>query len=203
MSRTTKKEIVTAFRTGEILKAARTIFARKGFHETTVDDIARAADVSKGTIYLYYSSKNDIYWAALKDGVLELHEKLKAGTDSARTVQEKVRTFISVKMEFYQRNHDFFKIYFSEFGNAFSHPVHMQKEFKDLYRRQAALLRAVLQQGMNEKIVRTVAPEAAAYAIADLTRCVITHRMLNWSRRDARKDCDFVFDLVWKGIVKS
>jgi AcrR family transcriptional regulator len=203
MSRTTRKDIITAFRTEEILKAARTIFAKKGFHETTVDDIARAADVSKGTIYLYYSSKNDIYWAALKDGIRELHEKLKAGIGSVGSVQEKVRTFISVKMEFYQRNHDFFKIYFSEFGNAFSHPVHMQKEFKELYRKQAALLRAVLQQGVNEKSVRGVAPDAAAYAISDLTRCVITHRLLNWSRKDARKDCDFVFDLVWKGIVNS
>ena len=203
MSRTTKKDVVTAFRTEEILRAARTIFARKGFYETTVDDIARAAGVSKGTVYLYYSSKNDIYWAALKDGIRELHEKLETAMNSVETVQEKVRTFIAVKMEYYQGNREFFKIYFSEFGNTFSHPLQMQKEIKELYRKQARLLRSVIDQGVREKSVRALSSDAAAYAISDVTRCVITHRLLNWSRKDARQDSDFVFDLVWKGIVKS
>ncbi|MEO0184713.1 MAG: TetR/AcrR family transcriptional regulator [candidate division WOR-3 bacterium] len=44
-----------------IMESAITIFARKGFFETTVDDIARAAKVAKGTIYLYFRDKSDIY----------------------------------------------------------------------------------------------------------------------------------------------
>ena len=201
MGRTTRKEVIAAFRMAEILRAARAIFARKGFYETTVDDIAKAADVSKGTIYLYYSSKNDIYWAALKDGIRELHEKLKVEMDRAITVAEKVQTYIEVKIEYYQENHEFFKIYFSEFGNSMCHPVQMQKEFKELYRKQAELVRVVLEQGMREKTVRPLPPLATAYAISDLTRCVITHRLLNWSGRNLHQDADFVFDLVWKGMA--
>ena len=61
-----KKEVVTEFRTAELLEAARRVFAEKGFHEATVDDVAEEAGVAKGTVYLYYRSKRDLYWAALK-----------------------------------------------------------------------------------------------------------------------------------------
>ena len=78
----TKKDVVTEFRTVGILEAARKVFAMKGFNDATVDDIADAAGVAKGTIYLYYRSKRDVYFAALKFGVQQMYaaldEELKA-----------------------------------------------------------------------------------------------------------------------------
>ena len=65
----TKKDVVTEFRTSGILEAARKTFAKKGFHDATVDDVAAAAGVAKGTVYLYYRSKQDVYLATLKFGI--------------------------------------------------------------------------------------------------------------------------------------
>ena len=53
----TKQQVVMEFRRQEILDAARTVFARKGFADGIVDDIAAEAGVAKGTIYLYFPSK--------------------------------------------------------------------------------------------------------------------------------------------------
>ncbi len=56
----------------EIALAALELFARNGFERTAVDDIARAAGISKGGVYLYFESKEDLFfsavsaWAALK-----------------------------------------------------------------------------------------------------------------------------------------
>jgi AcrR family transcriptional regulator len=72
----TKKEVVTEFRTAGILEAARKVFAKKGFSDATVDDIANAAGVAKGTIYLYYKSKRDVYFAALKFGLEQMYSAL-------------------------------------------------------------------------------------------------------------------------------
>jgi len=44
-----------------ILDAANKVFAEKGYHEATMDDIAKRLGVSKGAIYLYFSSKEDLY----------------------------------------------------------------------------------------------------------------------------------------------
>lgn len=49
-----------------ILEAANKIFAEKGYHEATMDDIAKRLGVSKGAIYLYFASKEDLFEAMCK-----------------------------------------------------------------------------------------------------------------------------------------
>ena len=49
-----------------LLDAARVLFAEKGYHDTTVDDITRAANVAKGTFYLYFSEKREIYYEVIR-----------------------------------------------------------------------------------------------------------------------------------------
>src|SRR5437870_5406330 len=138
--RKTKKEVLAEFRTVEILEAARRVFARQGFYDTTMEDIAEEAGVSKGTIYIYYPSKNDIYRAAIVDGLLALHAKLKTELATPGAIEEKIHHYIAAKASYFHQNRDFFKIYFSELGNSFCHPVHMQKEIKDLYKKQTTIL---------------------------------------------------------------
>src|SRR5712671_7778262 len=54
------QELVTAARRNQILDAATTVFAEKGFHRATIKDIARAAGIADGTIYTYFSSKTEV-----------------------------------------------------------------------------------------------------------------------------------------------
>jgi AcrR family transcriptional regulator len=63
--RTTKKEVVTAFRTREILAAARKLMEQRGLEAVTMEEIAGAAGVAKGTIYLYFPSKDDLIQALI------------------------------------------------------------------------------------------------------------------------------------------
>ena len=51
---------------GRILEAANKVFAEKGYHEATMDDIAKRLGVSKGAIYLYFASKEDLFEAICK-----------------------------------------------------------------------------------------------------------------------------------------
>jgi AcrR family transcriptional regulator len=51
---------------GRILEAANRVFAEKGYHEATMDDIAKRLGVSKGALYLYFASKEDLFEAMCK-----------------------------------------------------------------------------------------------------------------------------------------
>lgn len=53
----------------EILATARTIFFDKGFRNTTIDDIAKASELARGTIYLYFQTKEEIYATVLEEGM--------------------------------------------------------------------------------------------------------------------------------------
>ncbi len=56
------ESIASADRAAELLAAATSVFAQKGFHETKVSDIVAAAGVAQGTFYLYFKSKNDVFF---------------------------------------------------------------------------------------------------------------------------------------------
>jgi AcrR family transcriptional regulator len=196
-----KKEALTEFRTAEILEAARKVFAEKGFHDATIDDVAGRAGVAKWTVYLYYRSKHQLYWAALKHGILTMNEETQKKVEAARTLEDKLHAFVAMKLTYFEENRDFFKIYHSEFGNALFHPAHIRKDFTDLYLRQARVLETVLREAVRRKAIRNIRPNAAAFAISDLTRGMITQRLLGWSKAAVDDDIAFVFQLVWKGIA--
>jgi AcrR family transcriptional regulator len=74
-------------RPGEILDAALNVFAERGFAATRLDAVAAAAGVGKGTIYLYFSSKEDLFRAVVRQRLLpnleEIERTLAADTGSA------------------------------------------------------------------------------------------------------------------------
>ena len=198
----TKKDVVTEFRTAGILEAARKIFARKGFHDTTVDDIAEAAGVAKGTVYLYYGSKQEVYFAALKFGIAEMYAVLVQEVRRASTSEQKLRALIAAKLAYFDENRDFFKIYYSELGKIpTTHPGAIDAEFKALYLEQAHLVESILREGARKKAIRNLPALDAAFAISDIIRGVVTQRLLGWSKSKMSQDVDFIFDLVWKGIA--
>src|ERR1035437_5450898 len=60
-------------RRDQIVKAAVRLFSENGYFQTTIDDIAKEADVSKGLVYLYFKDKHDLLFYALRF-VLEFYE---------------------------------------------------------------------------------------------------------------------------------
>src|SRR5438067_289448 len=102
----TKQEVVSEFRCGTILEAARKVFAKKGFEQSTVDDIADAAGVAKGTLYLYFRSKREIYLAALHRDVLTLNRETASLVAAAPTIEAKVRAFIGARVRYCEDNRE-------------------------------------------------------------------------------------------------
>lgn len=61
-------------RPGEIIQAALALFVERGFAATRVEEIAARAGVTKGTVYLYFDSKEDLFRAAVEDSLVPLIE---------------------------------------------------------------------------------------------------------------------------------
>ena len=132
-ARPSKKDVVAEFRRSEILDAARRVFARRGFADATVDEIAREAGIAKGTIYLYYKSKGDVYAAAAREGLLALHEQMVSNVRGAVTAFDKVRAFIETKTRYFERNVDFFRLYYAELNDLAAHAWASTSESQRLY----------------------------------------------------------------------
>jgi AcrR family transcriptional regulator len=197
----TRKEVLTEFRTAEILQAAHRIFAEQGYDQATIAAIAAAAGVAKGTVYLYYRSKREVYWAALKHDLLGLRDETKRQIEEADTIEQKVHAVIATRIRYFEAHRDFFRIYFSELGRAVTRHTLFQRQLDELHLEQVRVLEQALQQAVRRRQVRHLRPDATAFAVLDLTRSVIAQRLRGWSRAAIDEDIAFTFDLVWKGIA--
>jgi len=198
-----KDDVVSAFRRDQILAAAHGVFASRGFKEATVGDIADAAGVAKGTLYLYFKSKDEIYWAALHRGLDELHALTRTALARAAGPRDKLHAFIDTKVRFFDADREFFSIYFAEFGNVSPHHLPAQQPFLQRYMEQVALLDATLQQAAAAGIVRPSVLNGLGYSVLALTASVIARRLRGWSHRSIEEDVDAAVDLLWKGLAES
>lgn len=86
-------------RPGEIVEAALDCFNERGFSATKLDDVAKRAGVTKGTVYLYFASKEDLFKAAVRESLLPRIDHVLAGAtagpdDPAETIRRVLLTFV-------------------------------------------------------------------------------------------------------------
>jgi len=197
----TKKDVLSEFRRSELLAAARAVFGKKGFHDACIDEIAEMAEVAKGTVYLYYKSKRDLYMEALKFGVESLNEQLKAKAEVTEDCEQTLRLLTETKIAFFEENRDFFRIYYSELGKLPGHPSAIPFA-RDLYAEQARVFEGVLRAGIRRRKVRNLDVQKTALAIADLTRGVATQRLLGTWKGPIADDVEFIVSVIWRGITR-
>ena len=81
-----------------ILKAATKVFARKGFYATRVSEVAKAAGVADGTIYLYFQSKDDLLVSLFEDRVVLLLAVLEREIEKRTTAKDRLRAIIELQL---------------------------------------------------------------------------------------------------------
>jgi len=89
-----------------ILKAAALVFAKNGFYKSRVAEIAKAADVADGTIYLYFKNKDDILISLFEDEMLNIIKVLKEELASIHNTEAKIRKFIEKHLSLVDENRE-------------------------------------------------------------------------------------------------
>ena len=197
----TKQEAIAEFRVETILEAAHRVFSAKGYEGATIQEIAEAAGIAKGTVYLYYESKLDLYWATLKQGMEELRVQTVAAVGAAASPEEAIRAFIRTKADHFEKHRDFFAMYFTEFGQAVVMRAPCQQAIDDSYIAQTGILAEAIAKGIEEGRVRPVNARKVAFAVFDVTRGLVARRTRGWSSATLDEDVETAFDLVWKGLA--
>jgi len=148
-----------------ILEAAQSLFTVRGVEATTMDDIARECDIAKGTIYLSFSSKDDIAFALLSGAIHELHERLRASVATgAGTALELIQRIADAYYAFSQERPEAFRYLF-----LVPHPDYAGKVAPEVAEETAMLgfaslelLVGLLRQGVEEKSLAVRDPWSTA-----------------------------------------
>lgn len=107
-----RRERETVERRDAILAAARDLFFEHGIYRTTVDDVAARAEVAKGTVYLYFESKETILAHLLLEGLDALGETLAEafGEPLPLTAEARLRRISAAYLEFFQNEQEYFRL---------------------------------------------------------------------------------------------
>ncbi len=194
-------EVVAEFRRTSILEAAQSVFARHGFSDTTVELIAQAAGVAKGTLYLYFPSKAAIYSAAVVEGLRELAQETARVLASGGDIQHVLRDFFITRLRYFEQHADFFRIYSVEVGNLGRAAAHIRQEYTRLYDVQVESLEHALNAAARSGHIRAVDVRIVASAALDLSHALVV-RHVRGANGQPESDVDAVLDLLWKGIQK-
>ena len=196
----TKQQVVAAFRSSEILDAARKVFSKRGFRDATVDEIAEAAGLAKATVYQYFPSKQEIYLAAMRHGAMEMIEKTQREVDAAAGIRAKLTAFARTRLAYLEENREFFSVYNSQFGNL-THPASINDEFRNLYLHHLQFLEAVLRDSMQCGEIPHAPVEILATTLYEATRGLMLRRTLGWSQTTVEQEAAGLIEILWKGIA--
>ena len=135
----------------QILEAAVKVFARQGFHQSTVAQIAKEAGVADGTIYLYFKNKDDILVQFFSFRAKQVFESFREEVDRAETSADKLRNLVRRHLAEFQRDRDGAVVYQVE-THQNSRLVEAQiKEMSKMYR---DLISEIVEQGQQEGAIR-------------------------------------------------
>lgn len=187
-------------RRAQVLRHAKRIFARKGYHRTNVADIIARARIARGTFYLYFQNKKDLFEELLEQVVSELQTRIlriKVGPDQPNPVDQ-LRDNLRRVVSFVLQERELTDI-------LLNHSVGFDRELdtkiRDFYDRIAQLIQRSLDLGIEMQMVRKCDTRAVSYCILGGIKEVVG--ILSRTRpRDTDRLVQEILDFGLRGVAR-
>lgn len=180
-----------------LFDAAARIFARKGFEKTTVDEIAEAAEVAKGTIYYHFKSKEELFLFLVEEGIDILRLKISAALKDSPGIREGIAKMISAHLDFFEEYQELCLILLSEAWGISAR----QEKLQSMLSRYYAAVGAVIERGTEQQAIRPQDKEVLCASLFGMTVMVAQHFLRKKDPDRWQEVKEQVVALFFKGAV--
>jgi AcrR family transcriptional regulator len=188
-------------RRDEIMAAAKTVFAGKGFHATTIADIAKEAGLAYGSIYWYFDSKDDLFHAlmAVEEYALRTHLAVALAANDAQPDRGEApfRAAVQATFEFFEADKATVKLLFRD---AYALGDRFEKHLGGIYERFIGDIESFVVAAQKCGEVVVAPPRMIAYTLAALIGQLAHRRLSTDDGVTAAEVADFVVTLVLNGL---
>lgn len=182
-----RNDALCEIRQAEIIAAATKVFGRKGFAATRADDIAAAAKIAKGTLYLYFKSKEAIYAAAVAFAIQELQAEIARKSAGARGFRERLSTAIRVRLEFWPEHEGIYRLLLT----VGREPRH-RRQTNDVLRSAQMGLLGIFNDAVEAGEIEPGDFAPLAWAALDMVRGASERRMDKLAATTPQGDADWI-----------
>lgn len=198
---------LSSYRQNHFVRSARSAFAEYGYHNTSMQDIAKATQLSVGTVYQYFPSKEALYLYIVDLGIEVLREIIKGMGNIEGSVEERIRGAIKFSLEKAKEHADYLRIYLDLSRQPQNEEI--EKEIKNWEKISIDFYKKLLQDAIKEGIAREdLDIGMAAYTIDStllITMQAISYAMYNDRMKsylgDNIDDIDHLVDRITKSIL--
>ena len=197
--KTSKADIVTDFRRSQVIAAARERFTKHGLAGTTMDGIAQAAGVAKGTVYLYYKSKEDIFRQILDEDLSTFERETVPPLRGPGDVEQKLQGFFLGVLGFFDRKRDFCEHAIFEMGTDVRKKA--LQRFEIVFKAQVDAWQELLTEASRAGVVGPVDPHTTALTIVGAASGLAKQRMRGWTSGPVEALAAEASRTFWKGLA--
>ncbi|MEE6176582.1 TetR/AcrR family transcriptional regulator [Mycobacterium sp. 050134] len=191
-------------RRDQIMAAAKEVFARKGFHETTIADIAKQAGLAYGSVYWYFQSKDELFHALMAVEETALREHIASalsgvvGTDgSEATLRTLLERSVLATLEYFEADKATAKLLLRD---PYALGERFERHLGGIYERFIDHLETFVVTAQERGEVVAAPPRMAAYSLAALVGQLAHRRLSTDDGVTAAQVTDFVVALVLDGL---
>jgi AcrR family transcriptional regulator len=181
-----------------IMREAASEFARLGFDQANINVIAEQVGIGKGTIYLYFESKRDLFLSMLRSIAQEQLATIRVALAAEGTIHQRLERLFRAFVHLAEEESDSFNVYMSALygvNRAF------QSEATKLLRDYVAVIALMLEQSQARGEIRCHDIDATALMVLSLTESyVLSARVLGQSEQTLVRQASSITDLVLRGI---
>jgi len=201
----TRKERERARHRREILDAAERLFAEKGFHGATTEEIARRAEFAVGTLYKFFKSKEEIYNAVLLEGMCVRRDAIRKLCDNADlSPTEVLRRYFDGKALFAAQRADFMKLLLREhFGGRPLLSPESQVGVLAAFNEGTNLLTKVIEKGIRRGEFRALPPRETVLALEGITSMFLRDRLHESPGTTVEERVALVKSVFFNGILSQ
>jgi AcrR family transcriptional regulator len=151
-----RKEREKLQRRQEIISAAESVFFSQGYENSTMDDVAKKVELSKGTLYLYFNSKEELLLVIVKKAFIKLYELFEEHTEKENDGLCKIRATGEAFIRFFFEYEDYYNIikYHHNQPGFFKQDCEICEEIKKLKLTNHNFMVEILEGGIQDGSIR-------------------------------------------------
>ncbi|HDH96741.1 MAG TPA: TetR/AcrR family transcriptional regulator [Proteobacteria bacterium] len=198
VSRSEREGVKRNGKRDRILQAAERVFTRFGYKKATMQEIAAEAGISKGAIYMFFKSKEELFKTLVRRNMRKWWEIIEKAAKAKSDPRDKIRAATLAKLTYAQKFVSAKRLSERHFEEA---RQFIEKELEWLEEREAELLERMFIEGQRQKIfVRVPDVKLVAFALVRAMREFEVPWVFAGRKISTRKKVDLLMNLLFKGI---
>lgn len=181
-----------------IFDASIKTFSRKGFHKSTMDEIAETAGVVKGTLYYHFKSKEDIFKFIIDEGIKLVEDEVKDRTRHLLNPVDKLRTVCQVQLELVMNYLEFFKTILGQMWGD----EDRQRQLRDAFAKYFKIIEGYLREAADKGYIADGNIEIVAYNFFGVMTSSVVYSLIH-KNIDIDEFADTFIEFVMRGLGKK